>query len=400
MKIAFVGLGSMGRAIAPKLLEAGHEVFAWNRTAAVVTDIEALKPLREPLDAFAHDIVISMLADDRAVRDALISTDAISRGRQGSIHIVMSTLSLAMVEELKALHAQSGVAYIAAPVFGVPAVAATGGLNILAAGPAVAIDIVQPLFDVIGKKTWRLGSDQASANVAKIAGNLMISQAIESMAEATALTEAYGLSARAFLDIVTQTMFASPSYQRYSQNIVNDSYEPGFKLGLGLKDVSLAIEAAQGANLDLPMSEVVRSSLSGALSAGLGDKDWSALARVARGEIGRDNHDEAQQVSVLVTYTGQPESRFDRAYYDSHHIPMVKKAWQPLGLRHAHVLYPSDRNGTTVAVCVCQFRDADSMRAAFASSDTAAIMADVAVFTDIVPTQHILRPLVPHDHHR
>jgi 3-hydroxyisobutyrate dehydrogenase-like beta-hydroxyacid dehydrogenase len=244
-----------------------------------------VKPLREPRDAFAHDVVISMLADDRAVRDALISTDAISQGRVGRIHIVMSTISLAMVDELKALHAQSGVAYIAAPVFGVPAVAATGGLNILAAGPIAAIEQVQPLFDVMGKKTWRLGDDQASANVAKIAGNLMITQAIESMAEATALTEAYGLSAKAFLDIVTQTMFASPSYQRYAQNIATDTYEPGFKLTLGLKDVGLAIEAAQAAGLDLPMSEVVRSSLSIASSAGLGDKDWSALARAARGEL-------------------------------------------------------------------------------------------------------------------
>ena len=392
MKIAFVGLGNMGRAIVPELLAAEHEVFAWNRTAAVLHDIEGVKPLREPRDAFAHDVVISMLADDRAVRDALISTDAISQGRAGRIHIVMSTISLAMVDELKALHAQSGVAYIAAPVFGVPAVAATGGLNILAAGPIAAIEQVQPLFDVMGKKTWRLGDDQAGANVAKIAGNLMITQAIESMAEATALTEAYGLSAKAFLDIVTQTMFASPSYQRYAQNIATDTYEPGFKLTLGLKDVGLAIEAAQAAGLDLPMSEVVRSSLSIASSAGLGDKDWSALARAARGELVRDCHHAAEPVSVLVTYTGQPESRFDRAYYEAHHIPMVEQAWRPLGLMHAHVLYSSDRNGMTVAACLCQFSDADSMRSALDSPDTAEIMADIAVFTDIVPMQHILRP--------
>ncbi|SKB27071.1 NAD-binding of NADP-dependent 3-hydroxyisobutyrate dehydrogenase [Luteibacter sp. 22Crub2.1] len=148
-----------------------------------------------------------------------------------------------------------------------------------------AIASVQPLFDVMGKTTWRLGADQRMAHVAKIAGNLMITQAIESMAEATALTEAYGLSAEVFLGVVTQTMFASPSYQRYARNIAHASYEPGFKLFLGLKDVNLARDAAESAALELPAMSVVRESLSRAASAGLGNEDWSALAKVVRGEV-------------------------------------------------------------------------------------------------------------------
>ncbi len=159
----------------------------------------------------------------------------------------------------------------------------SGGLNILAAGPDEAIEVIQPIFDAIGQRTWRLGADQRQATVAKIAGNMMIAQAIESMAEAVALVESCGLTREAFLGVVTQTMFSSPSYQRYARNIVADAYEPGFKLALGLKDANLAVDAARNANLSLPAAEVVRHSLLKAFEAGLGDRDWSALAKVVRG---------------------------------------------------------------------------------------------------------------------
>lgn len=281
MKIAFIGIGSMGAAIVGRLLAAGHEVWAWNRTRAAVDAIAGVGHLERPVDAFRHDVVISMLADDRAVREVFFAPDSMPTGPGTAVHIVMSTLSLALVDELKALHATAGIAYVAAPVFGIPSVAASGGLNILAAGPDDAIGTVQPIFDAIGQKTWRLGEDQRQANVAKIAGNMMITQAIESMAEAAALVEAYGLGREAFLGVVTQTMFASPSYQRYARNIVSDTYEPGFKLALGLKDANLAADAARIAKLSLPAAEAARASLSKAFDEGLGDFDWSALAKVA-----------------------------------------------------------------------------------------------------------------------
>lgn len=285
MKIAFIGIGSMGAAIVPRLLAAGHEVWAWNRTREAADRIAGVNPLDRPADAFKYDAVISMLADDRAVRDVFFAPGALPSEASPAIHIVMSTLSLALVDELSALHQSSGIAYVAAPVFGVPSVAASGALNILAAGPDEAIDAIQPIFDAIGQRTWRLGADQRHAMAAKIAGNMMILQAIESMAEAVALVESYGLTRAAFLGIVTQTLFSSPSYQRYARNIVADAYEPGFKLALGLKDANLAVDAARNANLSLPAAEVARHHLSKAFEAGLGDHDWSALAKVVNGNL-------------------------------------------------------------------------------------------------------------------
>ncbi|MDH0746984.1 NAD(P)-binding domain-containing protein [Pseudomonas sp. GD03842] len=278
MNIGFIGTGSMGRAIIPLLIEAGHRVSAWNRSADALVDLQGVIALDSPAAAFQEDVAISMLADDRAVREVLLTSGALMGADKACIHIVMSTLSPLLIEELQALHLDAGVALVAAPVFGVPAVAARGEMNIMAAGSPAAIATVQPIFDVLGKKTWRLGAYPVQACIAKIAGNMMITHAIQSLGEATALAERYGLSPAAFIELMTQTQFPSPSYQRYGQNIVNGTYEPGFKLALGLKDINLAIDAALRKDLGLPGADAVRSKMTAALAHGLGHKDWSSFA--------------------------------------------------------------------------------------------------------------------------
>ncbi|NWE39328.1 NAD(P)-dependent oxidoreductase [Pseudomonas yamanorum] len=278
MDIGFIGVGSMGRAIIPRLIGAGHHVSAWNRSPQALASLEGVSVLDEPTAAFQRAVVISMLADDRAARQVLLSSDALSAATEGCIHIVMSTLSPALIEQLRERHEQAGVGFVAAPVFGIPAVAARGEMNILVAGSAAAIDRVQPLFDVLGKKTWRLGEDPVQACIAKIAGNLMITQAIESLGEGSRLAEAYGLSAAGFIEMITQTLFACPSYQRYGRSIADANHEPGFKLSLGLKDVDLALDAAGDKGLALPAAGVVRARMSSAVARGLGERDWSVFA--------------------------------------------------------------------------------------------------------------------------
>jgi 3-hydroxyisobutyrate dehydrogenase-like beta-hydroxyacid dehydrogenase/pimeloyl-ACP methyl ester carboxylesterase len=278
MNIGFVGVGSMGRAMIPLLIQAGHHVSAWSRGAEAFSGLASINMLHSAVEAFREPVVISMLADDNAVREVLLVSGALASAPKGCIHIVMSTLSPALMEHLETLHEAAGITLIAAPVFGIPAVAAKGELNILAAGRPEAIEQVQPVFDVLGKKTWRLGNRPVQGCIAKVAGNFMISQAIESLGEASHLAQSHGLSAAAFIDVVTQTLFDCPSYQRYGRNIVNGSYEPGFKLSLGLKDVKLALDAAQSRGLSLPAASVVRSTMETAVANGLGSNDWSVLA--------------------------------------------------------------------------------------------------------------------------
>lgn len=283
MNVGFIGLGAMGAAMVPHLVSAGHSVSVWNRTPAAAAAIQGIRVLASPVAAFENDAVLTMLADDKAVRNVILDSGALASARPSCVHVMMSTISLALVEELVAAHRAAAIGYVAAPVFGVPAAAAKAQLNIVAAGAAGALATVQPLFDALGQKTWSLGDDPKRANVAKIAGNMMIALAIEAMGEATALTESHGLKAGDFLDIVTNTLFASPSYKRYGGFIASNSYEPGFKLSLGLKDVNLALEAARATGTTLPGAEVVQSHMLEAVKLGLGAKDWSVLATMAQG---------------------------------------------------------------------------------------------------------------------
>lgn len=288
MDIGFIGIGSMGAAMVPNLIKAGHRVSVWNRNLDAAKAIEGVTVLTSPAAAFEHDAVITMLSDDKAVRSVIMDSGVLASARKDCIHVMMATISLEIVEELQELHHSAGVAYVAAPVLGVPAVAAKGELNILAAGDATAIATVQPLFDALGKKTWNLGNDPKHANIAKIAANMMITIAIESLGEATALTESYGLKASDFLEVVTNTIFACPSYQRYDGNIASNSYAPGFKLTLGLKDVNLALDAAKAKHAVLPAAEIVRENMQSGVDQGLGSQDWSVFAKTVHHRAGLD----------------------------------------------------------------------------------------------------------------
>jgi 3-hydroxyisobutyrate dehydrogenase-like beta-hydroxyacid dehydrogenase len=288
MDVGFIGIGSMGAAMVPNLVKAGHRVSVWNRHAAAAQALAGVTVLASPAAAFRLDAVVTMLANDAAVRSVIIDSGALATARKDCVHVMTSTISLPLVDELQELHRRAGVAYVAAPVFGVPEMAAKALLNIVAAGNAKSVASVQPLLDAMGQKTWHLGDEPQRANIAKIAGNMMITLAIEAMGEATALTESYGVKAADFLDIITNTLFASPSYKRYGGFIANNTYEPGFKLTLGLKDVNLALDSAKAKHLVLPAAEIVRENMLQAIDQGLESKDWSILAKVTRRRAGLD----------------------------------------------------------------------------------------------------------------
>jgi 3-hydroxyisobutyrate dehydrogenase-like beta-hydroxyacid dehydrogenase len=291
MDIGFIGLGSMGSAMASNALKAGHTVRVWNRSpdAAKALAGEGARVVGSPDEAFAGDAVFSMLADDAALRAVFVDSGLLKRAPKGIVHVNMATISVALGEELARLHADHGVAYVAAPVLGRPDVAAAGKLNIVAAGPDDAIERVQPIFDVIGQKTWRVGTTAQHANVFKLAANFMLTSAIETTGEAAALMSGYGIDPHAFLDIITNTLFPGPVYQGYGRMIADKRYEPAlFKARLGLKDVRLALAAGDAVNTPLPVGSVVRDNLIDAVAQGDGDKDLAVLGRVAARRAGQE----------------------------------------------------------------------------------------------------------------
>lgn len=290
MDIGFIGLGAMGRGMATNLLKAGHRVRVWNRSPEPARALveEGAVVVASPAEAFRGDAVISMLADDAALREVLLDSGVLARAPRGLIHVNMATISVSFADEFAAAHLARAVFYVAATVLGRPDVASAGKLNIIAAGPANAIERVQPLLDAIGQTTWRMGDKASNANVIKLAANFMLGAAVEAIAEASALVTSYGIAPADLLNIVTNTNFPGPVYMGYGKLIADSRYEPaGFKAKLEWKDIRLALDAGAATHTPLPIGSVVSDSLTEALAAGSGDKDVAVLGEIAQRRAGR-----------------------------------------------------------------------------------------------------------------
>lgn len=296
MKVGFIGLGAMGSAMASNLLAAGHAVTVWNRSAAASEPLASLgaRVASTPERAVLGEAVCSMLANDQAVRAVFLDGGLLDAMDPGTVHVNHATISVALAQELAEAHAARGIDYVAAPVFGRPDAAAAARLQIVAAGKPAAVETVRPLLEAMGAKTWPMGEAPERANVVKIAGNFMLAAAIESMAEASALTRAHGVDAAEFLGLMTSTLFAAPAYQGYGKLIAEERYSPaGFAMPLGLKDVGLALSAGEARRVPLPFAGVLRDNFLDALAHGGEALDWSALAMVAARRAGLDEREDA-----------------------------------------------------------------------------------------------------------
>lgn len=289
MNVSMIGLGAMGAAMVRNLLAKGVTVTVWNRSRAIVDELaaEGAIPAADVDDAFKADIVLSMLAHDQAMKEVLIDSGVLARARKGVVHVNLATISTALAGELAALHAELGLGYVASPVFGRPPVAQAGGLNVLAAGAPDAVATAMPVLEMLATKVWPLGEDPVRANALKLAGNFMIVSAIESMGEAVALGEAYGVPAPELLDMLSGTLFAAPIYKIYGGMIAERRYSPpGFAAELGLKDVRLVLDAAEAKGLSMPQADLAEASLEMLLEGeGAKNLDLAALAEIARGRV-------------------------------------------------------------------------------------------------------------------
>ncbi|WP_326563103.1 NAD-binding protein [Micromonospora sp. NBC_01796] len=149
---------------------------------------------------------------------------------------------------------------------------------------------MQPLFDVLGRKTWTVGDQPAHANLVKILGNYLIACSIEGMAEATTVAEAADLDPKLLVDILTEGLFTGPVYQGYGAMIAARNYEPvAFKLALGRKDVELALDTARSHRVPLAFGGVLRDLFTEAVAHGQSDQDWVAVTETTRRRAGLDH---------------------------------------------------------------------------------------------------------------
>ena len=280
MKIGFIGLGQMGSAMAANLLKAGHGVTVWNRSAdkaAALVDAGAQRAER-PVDAAQGDLVMTMLADDRAVEAVVYDEHGIRDAP--ALHVSHSTIGVALADRLAA---DSASGYVSAPVFGRPVAAEAAKLFVIAAGAAAHLDRCEPAFAAIGQKTFRIGDIPSAANLVKLGGNFMIMAAVEAMAEAMTLAEKSGVDRRTMLDVLTGTLFAAPVYQTYGDILVEDRFHPaGFAAPLGLKDMTLADDAATALRAPMPILGIVRDHLRSVIATEGVDVDWAGVALAVR----------------------------------------------------------------------------------------------------------------------
>jgi 3-hydroxyisobutyrate dehydrogenase-like beta-hydroxyacid dehydrogenase len=289
MDIGFIGLGLMGSRIVANLVKAGHTVRVWNRSRPPVDALAGIGavPVSNARDAFQGDAVFSMLADDAAVRSVI--DPLLDSAPSGLVHVNMATISVALARDLAARHREHGLAYVSATVFGRPDLAAAAKISIVVAGDPGAVARVKPLLDVIGQRTWPMGDQPERANVVKLAGNFMLGAAVEAMSEASAMASRHGIAPADMLSVMTNGVFASPAYQTYGDAIAKQRYEPaGFKLSLTLKDLRLALAAADDVATPMPLADVVHESLLEAFSSGDGERDLAALAKVSMRRAGAE----------------------------------------------------------------------------------------------------------------
>jgi 3-hydroxyisobutyrate dehydrogenase-like beta-hydroxyacid dehydrogenase len=269
----------MGQAMAGRLIEAGHELAVYNRTRAAAGRLQArgARVAESPGEVLAAaEVVITMLADDTALEAVWVDSGLAGRMPASGVHLNMGTVGLALARRMTALHAAAGSAYVAAPVFGRPHVAAQGQLDIVAAGPGPAIEACRPLFAALGSRTFAVGETPYLANAVKIARNFLLASLVESLGEALALVRKAGADPAVFLQVITGTSF-DRRYRDYGRRMVEKDFAPTFSLAGGLKDVELALAAAADSGVPLPTAELIREQHLAAIASGFGEKDWAAL---------------------------------------------------------------------------------------------------------------------------
>ena len=157
-------------------------------------------------------------------------------------------------------------------MFGRPEAAAAAKLFVVAAGPEATLARCQPLFDAVGQRTFVIGDKPSSANLVKLSGNFLLAAMIECLGEAFALVRKGGIDPHRYLEILTNTLFSAPAYKTYGTIIANQQYEPaGFKMSLGLKDVRLALAAADALATPMPVASLVHDHFLAGVAQGAAD---------------------------------------------------------------------------------------------------------------------------------
>jgi 3-hydroxyisobutyrate dehydrogenase-like beta-hydroxyacid dehydrogenase len=282
-RIGFIGLGLMGQHMACRLLEAGHPLTVWNRTAdkgQTLRGAGAAWADSPRAVAQASDVVITMVTDSAASEQVACGPNGVlNAARPGLVFIDMSSITPEMSRSLAARAQAKGVAMLDAPVTGAPKVASEGKLGIMVGGPRETFDACLPIFQVLGVKIVYAGGNGMGSTL-KLVNNLILGVAIHASAEALVLATKAGLDPQAVIDITSVGGARTGAMETRGPRMVLRDFSPHFSANNMYKDLSNVVKLADECGVSLPVAGAAREILRAAKSQGKGDLDSCVVMTV------------------------------------------------------------------------------------------------------------------------
>ena len=278
MKVAFLGLGIMGKSMACNLVKAGHDVTVWNRTPK---SVEGARAAKTPAEA-AHDaeVIWMCVSDTAAVERILFAADGVSTAlKSGAIVVDSSTISPAATRDFATKLRAKAADYVDAPVTGSKIGAESAQLIFIAGGREETLAKLEPLFSAMGKKVVHMG-ETGLGQSAKLAMNLQIAMIYEGFAEALTLATRLGVKPEKLIELIQASMVRSGVIDYKAPFVLQHDWTPNFPMRLMEKDLNLVKEAAAQTKLPLPGLESVRKVYEKAREQGKSDLDYAATLDV------------------------------------------------------------------------------------------------------------------------
>jgi 2-hydroxy-3-oxopropionate reductase len=279
-KIAFIGLGIMGKPMSRNLLKAGHSVAVYDVSPAPISELvtSGAKAAASSRDAASQgDIIITMLPDGPEVEAAVLGPGGVLEGAsKGSVVVDMSSISPVVAQKVGAACAAKGVEFLDAPVSGGEPKAIEGTLAIMVGGDAKTFERIQPILQNMGASVTLTGPVGAG-NVTKLANQIMVACNIAAMGEALTLATRAGLDPEVVFNAVKGGLAGSTVLNAKAPMVISRNFQPGFRIALHQKDLRNALLAAESMKVSLPLTSTVQQMLMALMNDGKGNLDHSAI---------------------------------------------------------------------------------------------------------------------------
>jgi len=290
-RIGFVGLGTMGAAMAANVRRGGFEVTAWNRTpgrAPALLELGVVEAATPADVARASDVVVICVSDTPDVEAVLFGIDGVASAlAPGGLVIDCSTISPAATAGFAGRLAEAGIAFVDAPVSGGSEGARLATLTIFVGGDEAAAERAHPVLAAMGKTITRFGP-AGSGQAVKAVNQVVIAGIYLGVAEGMVLAMKAGLDAEVVATALGGGVAKSWILENRSGKMIRNDYPLGFRTALHLKDLGIALELARRTGTSLPVAGLAAQLEAGLVARGYGDEDMSNLARAIRSLSGME----------------------------------------------------------------------------------------------------------------